>query len=47
VALLGESLGPLTLVGGVVVLVGLWLIEHRGASQPAQPSHSGAAVETG
>ena len=46
VALLGESLGPLTLVGGVVVLVGLWLIEHRGASHPAQPSHSGAAVET-
>jgi len=29
VALLNEELGPLTLVGGVVVLIGLWLIEHR------------------
>ena len=30
VALLGERLGPLTVVGGVVVLIGLWLVEHRG-----------------
>jgi drug/metabolite transporter (DMT)-like permease len=36
VALLGERLGPLTVVGGVVVLIGLWLVEHRGtAPQPA------------
>jgi drug/metabolite transporter (DMT)-like permease len=31
VAFLGEELGPLTVVGGIVVLVGLWLVEHRGA----------------
>lgn len=31
VALLDEKLGPLTVVGGVVVLVGLWLVEHRGS----------------
>lgn len=31
VALLGEELGPLTVVGGAVVLIGLWLVEHRGA----------------
>lgn len=37
VALLGERLGPLTLVGGVIVLVGLWIVEHRGtkAASPA------------
>jgi len=34
VALLNETLGPLTLLGGAVVIVGLWLIEHR-AAQPA------------
>jgi drug/metabolite transporter (DMT)-like permease len=40
VALLGETLGPLTVLGGVVVLVGLWLVEHRGgeASQRRVPS---------
>jgi drug/metabolite transporter (DMT)-like permease len=32
VALLGEELGPMTLVGGAIVLVGLWLIEHRGTA---------------
>lgn len=31
VALLGEELGPMTLVGGAVVLLGLWLVESRGA----------------
>jgi drug/metabolite transporter (DMT)-like permease len=47
VALLNETLGPLTLVGGVVVLVGLWLIEHRG-QQPAQErTHREPAVRTG
>ncbi len=47
VALLGEKLGPLTLVGGAVVLIGLWLIEHRG-QQPAQErTHREPAVRTG
>jgi len=36
VALLGETLGPLTVLGGAIVLVGLWLVERRG-SHPAQP----------
>ena len=36
VALLGERLGPLTVLGGAVVLIGLWLVEHRGSThQPA------------
>ena len=30
VALLGERIGPLTLIGGAVVLAGLWLVEHPG-----------------
>jgi drug/metabolite transporter (DMT)-like permease len=47
VALLDEHLGPLTLVGGIVVLIGLWLIEHRGERRPVQPTRSGAAAETG
>lgn len=36
VLLLGEPLGPMTVLGGVIVLVGLWLIEHRAkpASRP-------------
>ena len=38
VALLDETLGPLTIVGGAIVLVGLWLIEHRSASPVARPS---------
>ena len=37
VMLLGEELGPLTVVGGAVVLVGLWLVEHRGHAQTAAP----------
>jgi len=37
VALLGEELGPLTVVGGAVVLIGLWLVEHRGHAQTAAP----------
>ena len=37
VALLDEQLGPLTLVGGVIVLIGLWLIEHRGDHAPPSP----------
>lgn len=44
VALLGETLGPLTLVGGAVVLVGLWLIEHRGEGPgPARVDAEAAA----
>ena len=30
VGLLGDELGPLAVLGGVIVLAGLWLIEHRG-----------------
>ena len=30
VAFLDDELGPLTIVGGAIVLAGLWLIEHRG-----------------
>jgi drug/metabolite transporter (DMT)-like permease len=36
VALLGDELGPLTVLGGVIVLAGLWLIEHR-SSHAAPP----------
>ena len=46
VALLGETLGPLTLVGGAVVIVGLWLIEHREARAVAgrmQPEASASS----
>jgi drug/metabolite transporter (DMT)-like permease len=35
VALLGEELGPLTLVGGAVVLIGLWLVERPGSAPAA------------
>lgn len=38
VALLGEELGPTTFVGGVVVLVGLWLVEQAGGHAPT-PTH--------
>lgn len=37
VLLLGEELGPLTVAGGAVVLIGLWLVEHRGTTQHASP----------
>ena len=37
VALLNETLGPLTLLGGAVVIVGLWLIEHREKEPAASP----------
>src|SRR5688500_8677856 len=45
VALLDETLGPLTLLGGVIVLVGLWLVEHRETAErpvstSADPSHA-------
>lgn len=43
VAILGDELGPTTVIGGGVVLAGLWLIEHRpgasrGAARQAQPT---------
>ncbi|MGI8657277.1 MAG: DMT family transporter [Candidatus Limnocylindria bacterium] len=38
VALLGESLGPLTVIGGLIVLAGLWIVEHRGSNQRAHAS---------
>lgn len=41
VALLNEELGPLTVVGGAIVLIGLWLVEHRGAHAAAQPIREG------
>jgi drug/metabolite transporter (DMT)-like permease len=34
VALLGERLGPTTLIGGVIVLAGLWLVEQAGHPAP-------------
>jgi drug/metabolite transporter (DMT)-like permease len=43
--LLGERLGPLTVIGGLVVLVGLWLIEHRSESarRPAAQGRTAAS----
>jgi len=43
VALLGEELGPTTVVGGAIVLIGLWLVEHGGASSAPASQPSGAA----
>lgn len=37
VALLGETLGPLTVVGGIIVLVGLWLVEQAGHPTGRRP----------
>lgn len=34
VALLDEHLGPMTLIGGIVVLAGLWLVEQAGHPAP-------------
>lgn len=44
VAILGDKLGPLTLIGGAIVLAGLWLIEHRGdhAPRPEIPAEATA-----
>jgi drug/metabolite transporter (DMT)-like permease len=44
VLLLGERLGPLTIVGGAIVLVGLWLIEHRGHAVRQPATHDGTAL---
>jgi drug/metabolite transporter (DMT)-like permease len=37
VAMLGEQLGPGTLVGGAIVLVGLWLVEQPGRTHGPEP----------
>ena len=42
VALLDERLGPLTVLGGAIVLVGLWLVEHRGPGESAARLPAGA-----
>ena len=42
VALLGERLGPTTLVGGVVVLGGLWLVEQAGHPAPTRAAAEAA-----
>lgn len=45
VMLLGERIGPLTLVGGAIVLVGLWLVEHPGGTHTERrvPANARAA----
>lgn len=40
--LLGEKLGPLTVVGGAIVLIGLWLVEHPGSGEPQALVERGA-----
>jgi drug/metabolite transporter (DMT)-like permease len=47
VIVLGEELGPLTVIGGIIVLVGLWLIEHRGqpAAGPRLPRQTTTSAE--
>jgi drug/metabolite transporter (DMT)-like permease len=40
VVLLGEQLGPLTIVGGAIVLAGLWLVEQPGQPVPRQAAAS-------
>lgn len=44
VAFLGEELRPLMMVGGAAVLVGLWLIEHRGGRAAKPPAHREATA---
>ena len=46
VIFLGDEIGPLTVVGGAIVLVGLWLVEHRAAaSSSSRPSRGVTAAE--
>lgn len=45
VALLGERLGPTTLVGGAIVLAGLWLVEQAGHQAP-RPATTSPEAET-
>ena len=46
VVFLDDELGPLTVIGGIIVLAGLWLIEHRGerAAGPV-PRRGATSVE--
>jgi len=44
VVMLGEELGPLTLVGGVIVLAGLWIVEHRRAEPAPAPTRPEAGT---
>lgn len=41
VALLDERLGSLTVVGGAIVLIGLWLVEHRGSKETRSQMQTG------
>jgi len=43
VALLNEELGPTTIAGGAIVLIGLWLVEHGGAPAPATQARHAAS----
>ena len=46
VIFLGDEIGPLTVIGGAIVLLGLWLVEHRGsAASSSRPSHGVTAAE--
>jgi drug/metabolite transporter (DMT)-like permease len=46
VALLGERLGPTTLIGGAIVLAGLWLVERAGHPTPPRSTASPVARTT-
>ena len=45
VAFLGEELGPTTIVGGAIVLIGLWLVEHGGTTSTPAMQQTRAASE--
>lgn len=45
VALLGDELGPTTIAGGLIVFIGLWLVEHRGAAQRPSAQTQPTATE--
>jgi drug/metabolite transporter (DMT)-like permease len=42
VLLLGESLSVFTVLGGIAVLAGLWLVQHRAPAKAAAPLRSAA-----
>jgi drug/metabolite transporter (DMT)-like permease len=44
VVFLDDEIGPLTLVGGAIVLAGLWLIEHRGGNAAGHARPRGATT---
>jgi drug/metabolite transporter (DMT)-like permease len=45
--LLGDQLGPGTVVGGAIVLAGLWLVEHPGPARPREELATGSAPASG